>query len=508
MRFRALVPAVALGAAALGGCRADTDLTNPNTQTVSSFWRTETDAAQGLTAAYNALNYLGTYLRWSVFYYDTRSDIGFSLSPWTDLANQSKFTFTSYDFPTVLDTWTDTYIGISRANLVTANVPQIANMSQAARDRIVGEAKFLRALHYFRLVTLWGGGVPLITEPVSAADLPGPAGEAALWAQMEKDLTEASAALPKARFNTAGGHAVAGSAQAMLGKVLLQQRKWAAAAAALAPVVGGQYGAYRLVPSYGELFTVRGNNTDEALFENQFGDPTTVSSAIYGSNIGRFVGPCGPSFCDARPTKWYFDQFFTDSTVDGRVDPRAQATFFWYQGPNTPVIGLTWGQRAAGADAPNYRDTTRIYWRKWTEYTLPNDPTVLTFDAPLNYKIVRYADVLLMYAEALNETGQTAQAAQYVNQVRARANMKPIAGALGQAAMREAILKERLLEFGLEGQRWNDMLRHNLFSATNLPTLVARDDEFRAFVPGKSERFPIPTAELNLNPSLQQNPGW
>jgi hypothetical protein len=91
-------PALALPTAALGGCQADTNLTNPNTQTVASFWKTPTDASQGLTATYNALNYLGTYLRWWVFASDTRSDIAYSLSPWIDLQNQSKFTFTSYNF--------------------------------------------------------------------------------------------------------------------------------------------------------------------------------------------------------------------------------------------------------------------------------------------------------------------------------------------------------------------------------------------------------------------------
>lgn len=507
MRLRTLLPALALGTAALGGCRADTDITNPNTPTVGSFWRTENDANQALTATYNALNYLGTYLRWWAFAHDVRSDIAYSLSPWTDLANQSKFTFTNYNFPTVIDTWNDTYIGINRANQVIANVPGITAMSEAARDRVVAEAKFLRGLHYYRLITLYGGDIPLITEPVSPNDRPGPAGDAAIWAQIEKDLGEAAAVLPRTSFDQAGGHAVAGSAQAMLGKALLQQRKWSEAAAALQPVVGQQFGSYELEPDYATLFTQAGNNSDESLFEVQFGDPTTVAQGIYGQNVARMIGPCGPSYCDARPTRWFFDQFFTDSTTTGQVDPRAQATFFWYQGPNTPVHGLTWGQRAQGPDRINYQDTTRIYFKKWSEYYMASAPTEITWDAPINFKVLRYADVLLMYAEALNEQGQFVQAIPYVNQVRARAQMRPIV-ATSQGQLRELILRERMLEFGLEHSRWTDLMRQNRLTAEYLPTLIAHDDEFVNFVPGKSERYPIPTNELNLNPNLRQNPGW
>ena len=502
-RLRALVPALALGAAALGaaalgGCRADTSLTNPNTQTVESFWKTEADAAQGITATYNSLNFIGTYLRWFPFYYDVRSDLGYSLSPAIELANQSKFVFTNYNYEIPRSAWFDSYTSVSRANQVIAYVPNIA-MDATRRDRYVGEAKFIRALDYFRLITLYGPDIPLVTQPSQAQDRPGPAGEPALWAQMEKDLTEAAATLPKVPFRENGGHAVAASAQSVLGRVYLQERKWQQAADALAPVVNGQTGTYSLAPDYAALFTPAGNNSSEAIFENQFGDPTTVASGIYGLNSGRFLGPCGPAFCDSYPTRWYFNEFLRDSTTDGKVDPRAEATIFWYHGPDTPVHGLTWTQRG-------YADTTRLFWRKWTEY-YPAGSTDISWDAPINVKIVRLADVYLMYAEALNETGKTAEAAQYVNQVRARVRLRPVAAA-DQAAMREAILRERALELGLEGSRWNDLLRQNRLTTAYLPTLIEHDDEFKSFVTGKSERFPIPTDEINLNPNLKQNPGW
>ncbi|NUQ21055.1 MAG: RagB/SusD family nutrient uptake outer membrane protein [Gemmatimonadaceae bacterium] len=506
MRARALLPALVLAGAALG-CRADVNLTNPNAPTAATFWRTSTDAQQGLTAAYQTLNYLGTFLRWQAFSYDIRSDEGTSFSPWTDLANQSKFAFANYDFPTVHDSWYDSYTGIYRANQVIARVPGI-QMDPATRDRYVGEAKFLRGLYYYHLITLFGGNIPLLTQPSQVSDRPGPAGDAAIWAQIEKDFTDAAAVLPAQTMQQSGGHAVKGSAQGMLGKALLQQRKWSAAATALQPIVQGQAGGFSLVTNYADLFNSNGNNTNESLFETQTGDPNLCASqGVCGLNIARMVGPCGPSYCDGRPTRWFFQQFLIDSTTDKKVDPRAQATLFFYQGPDTPVHGLTWAQRAAGPDGPAYRDTTAIYFAKYSEYYLPGAPTDIQWDAPLNYKILRYADVLLMYAEALNEQGQTAQALPYINQVRARAHLAPLA-VLSQSAMRDAILHERLLEFGLETSRWTDLERQNLLTAAYLPTLIAHDDEFRNFVPGKSERYPIPTSELNLNPNLKQNPGW
>ena len=510
MRLRTLVPAVALGAVALGGCRADTALTNPSTPTVATFWQTANDASAGLTAAYNSLNQSSTFLRWYTFSYDIRADVGTSFSPWTDLANHSKFAFSNYDFEIVRDSWYQSYQGISRANQVIAYVPTIA-MDAATGNRYVAEAKFLRGLHYFHLLTLYGGNIPLITEPVTVTDRPGPAGEAAIYAQLEQDLSEAAAALPKTAFASAGGHAVAASAQGMLGKVLLQEKKWAEAAAALAPIVNQQYGMYALVlpgeGGYASLFTLAGNNSTESLFETEVGSLATAPLGVYGNNIPKFLGPCGPSFCDGRPTRWFFNQFFIDSTTDGQRDPRIDATVFYYRGDTTMVHNLTWGQRRAGSDSLVYKDTTNLFFKKYSDDAVPADKNDITIDAAVNVKILRYADILLMYAEALNEQGQTGEAAQYINQVRARVNLRPVT-ATDQVSMRAAILHERLLELAEEGQRWNDLARAGLLSAAGLPTLISHDDEFKNFTPGKSELYPIPTSELDLNPNLKQNPGW
>ena len=483
-----------LGAAA---CQNDVDITDPNAPSSQTFWRTATDAQAGVTAAYNALLQIGTYQRWQAFGLDLRSDIGTSTSPWAELQSFIKFQFPSgYDFEVNRELWNHHFVLVGRANQVIARVPEI-QMDAARRGAIVGEAKFLRGLAYFQLMALYGSAVPVITEPVTTSDRPASGDSAALYAQIERDFTEAAAALPRQLMSASGGRATAGSAQGMLGKTLLQRRNWAAAAAALEPVVRGTYGAYALESNYANLFTQQGNNGAESLFEVQMGNVDLCGQGICGLNISKMVGPCGPSYCDGLPTRWYFQQFFTDSTTSGQLDPRLDATIFYYKGPNTPVFNRTWAQRYGS-------DTGRIYFKKYGEYY--TGLVESTWEAPINYKVLRYADVLLMYAEALNEQGQTAAAYPHVNAVRRRAGLRDLAAGLSQTAMRNAILRERLLEFGLEGSRWLDLGRHNLFA--DLAGLRARDPDFLTFTPRRSEVLPVPQTERNLNPNIRQNQGY
>ena len=503
MRLRTLLTAFA-GAAALAACRNDVDITDPNAPSSGNFWQTAADAQAGVTATYNTLLRLGTFQRWQAFSYDTRSDVGTTnTSPWPELNSFSKFQFPSgYDFDVSRDTWNDTYTLINRANLVIANVPNI-NMDAAQKSKNVAEGKFLRGLGYFHLMTLYGANIPLITTPPTATDRPASSDSATVWAQIEKDFTDAAAALPKQLMSQSGGAATAGAAQGMLGKTLLQERKWAQASAALAPIIAGQFGAYQLVPDYATLFRREGNNGPESLFEVQMGNVDLCGQGLCGLNIAKMAGACGPGYCDGRPTRWYFQQFFLDSTATGQVDPRLDATLYYYRGDTTLVYSSPWSvwqQRDPG----HYADHSRIYWKKYGEYYLNTDNQ--SWEAQINYKVLRYADVLLMYAEALNEQGQPNAAAPFVNMVRRRADLPDLAGAPSQDAMRQEILHQRLLEFGLEGQRWLDLGRHNLFA--DLATLRAHDPDFNDFIPNRSEVLPIPQAERNLNPNVVQNPGY
>lgn len=485
---------LALAGAALTGCTQDLDITNPNAPSTGSFWKTQTDALNGINATYNGLIHNGTYGRWLSFAFDIRSDIGYSTSPWPELAEFNRFVMGNYDFEPSREIWQHHYQAIFRANQVADLVPAI-EMDAALRDRIVGEAKFIRALLYFNLVNLYGGNIPLIASVPAPEDRPASATEAAVYAQIERDLTEAAPVLPTSYTGADIGRATRGAALALLGKAQLQQRNWAGAAATLAQVVAMPQ--YNLVPNYADNFTEAGENNQESVFEVQFGDENTLSFGVRGQNIIKMIGPCGPGFCDGLPTQWYFDQFFPNPANRAIYDPRLNATVFW----NRPdavgggdVYGQTFQQRYGVT-------SNRLFWKKWGEYYVPGDQN---WDNPINYRVIRFADVLLMYAEALNESGQTAAAYAHVNRVRARAGVGALAAGLTQAGMRAAILRERLLELGLEHARWLDLKRHNLLS----PALVANDSEFSFFVPNKSEFLPIPQSEVDLNPNVNQNTGW
>jgi hypothetical protein len=485
MRLPGIFRPLLLGAV-LAGC-ADLNLTNPNQPSSDTFWTTEANAAAGVNATYNSLLNNGTYGRWLVFATDLRSDVGRIQSPWTDLSNFTKFSFVDYDFEVNREIWQHHFQGIFRANQVIERVPQIT-MDATLRDRYVGEAKFIRALLYFNLVNLYGN-IPLITGSVLPTDRPASVAPAEVYAQIEKDLTEAHAVLPSSYSGNDVGRATKGAAVALLGKALLQQRKWAEAATALNELMTA---GYDLMPNYADNFTDQFENNIESVFEVQFGDRTLLASGVRGLNIARMVGPCGPSYCDGRPTQYLYQQFQASLTTSGAVDPRLDATIYYPGGP--PVYNIPYATR--------YPGSTEIYFKKYGEYYL--GLTDQDWDAGINFRVIRFADVLLMRAEALNEQGQTGAAKLLVDRVRARVSLPALSSTLDVAGMRDAILHERLLEFALEAQRWNDLKRHDMLT----PALVANDAEFSFFTANKSELLPIPQTERDLNPNIIQNPGW
>ena len=498
-RLRAVV-ALLLGAA-LAGCNNDLDVTNPNARSTDNFWRSANDALQGTNAVYAGLLPLGTYGRWQVFVNDLRSDVGTArTSPWGDLANFGRFQLPSYNWEINGQVWTDHYRGISRANQVIAFVPDI-EMDATLRSRYVGEAQFIRALLYFNLVNLYGGNIPLILEPAGDPSVRPPSSTRdAVYAQIEQDLTAAIAALPETYGGTDVGRATKGAAQALLGKVQLQERKWAEAVATLAPVIASN--RYDLLPNYADNFVQATENANrESLFEVQMGDESTLASNIPGLSFPRMSGPCRPgwqiTFCDLRPTRWFFQQFTAN-------DKRLDATLYY----NHPTTQQIYGRPYTDlfVDDPgtaDVREDTLIFFRKYGEY-YQSENDFQRWDNPINFRVLRFADVLLMQAEALVQLNRQGEALPLVNRVRTRAGLTPLA-----AVTVGDVLRERLLEFGLEGQRWLDLVRYEFNGPTvTLAELQAHDPDFSGFQAGKSERLPIPTSETLNNPGVQQNPGW
>jgi hypothetical protein len=417
------------------------------------------------------------------------------------LANFNKFSIANYDFEVNYVIWHDHYATIARANQVIDNVPGISGMDAALRSRIVGEAKFIRALLYSNLVNLYGN-VPLTLHAADPSTRTAAVPPATSWVQIETDLRDARAALPVKYTGGDVGRATRGAADALLGKILLQQRKWPEAAAALTDVIAAATTAGYSLVAYKDNFGLQRNNA-ESVFEVQMSsyDP---ANGLIGLNIGKFFGPPqgrgpgGPGFGDAQPTTWYFNQF-TDTTAAGAVDPRRDETIFHQNSIYQSVFGTPFAVR--------YSDRLGdIFWKKWTASDWKD---FQDFDEPIDYRVIRYADVLLMHAEAKNEQNDQATAYTDVNQVRARAGVTPLPAGLTQAGMRAAILHERLVELGLEQARWLDLKRQNLVAdATSLAVIKTHDNEFSNFTIGKSELLPIPQSEVDLNPNVRQNPGW
>ncbi|MCR5886420.1 RagB/SusD family nutrient uptake outer membrane protein [Hymenobacter sp. J193] len=490
------------------------DQVNPNQPTTESFWATEADAVKGINASYSGLQQLGTYRRWLHFAFDLRSDDSFSQSPWGELADFTRFTQANYDFEVSQNIWRDHYRAIWRTNQVLANVPGI-QMNEGLKKRILAEARFLRALYYYNLVILYGR-VPLALTPSDPANLPPQATEAQVWEQIIADL---QAAKPDLDASYGGGNdtgrATKGAATTLLGKAYMQNRQWALASAQFTEVIGS--GRYQLTSNYTDNFRHTTENNAESIFEVQFsdaklggndGDDATSSE---GGQRSQFWGVPGAGFVDGEVRPWVVNEFLQEATTTGRRDPRLSATVFYNRrqfSTGLPVDGdtLVYGTGFQNRFKGNARDLSRVYWRKYqTDYYRNFE----NFDSPINHRVMRYADVLLLQAEALNEQGQTSAAIPFINQVRSRAGLAPLQeGNFNQGSLSTQIMHERVTELTGEGQRFFDLKRWGLLDdQANIDQLKARDTDFNSFQVSRSRLLPIPQTEVDLA-GYEQNSGW
>ncbi len=491
------------------------DVENPNRIDESNFWKTSKDAVEGINAVYGNFYRNGApYSRWLPYYMDVRSDDGYSTSPWNELRSISGLNITQYSFEVNYDTWAHHWRGVFRANQVLENVPAIA-MDETLKARILGEAKFLRAVHYYNLVTIWGN-LPLILKPSLPADKPSQVPEGQVWAQIEKDLTEAGEALPLNYTGEEVGRATKGAAYGYLGRAHMQQKDWQAAATTLGWFITGPGAAqYSLVANYRDNFLHTTENNSESIFEVQFkqrpengGDDGPTSNV--GTSRAPFFAPPGHGFNDANMHRWVVHEFLKENAVGGGRDPRLATTALYdstdVRGPDfTLVYGSTFTSK-------NYDNNIkpRVWYRKYLDdYFRINEFEV--FNSPINFRALRLADVLLMYAEALNNLNRTAEAYPFVDRVRQRAGMPTLTAArpgMTAAQFQLQLEHERITELTGESVRWNDLARWGYFEdAAKLAQLKARDSEFNNFVIGRNKFMPIPQAEIDINPNLVQNPG-
>jgi hypothetical protein len=497
-------------------CDRDFDQPNPNSPTIVSFWKSESDAIKGVNAVYSTFHRTAsTYSRFLFYHGMLRSDEGYGAGGDITLNNVMSFVQTNYNEGLSAGTWQNLYVGIFRANQVIAYVPDI-EMDEALKRRVIAEAKFLRGLFYFNL-TLYFGRPPLMLQPSQATDRPVNATNEQAWAQVTQDLSEAAPDLPVSYTGDDLGRATRGAAFGLLGKAYLQQNKFQQAADALSWLVTGEgKSVYSLVPNYQDNFKASTENNSESVFEVQFRynpsentdddvDETRINNT--GTSIAQFYAPRGVGFSDGGARRWLIGEFEKEKTAAGARDPRLAHSFiFDSTDVRGPAFTMVYGQTFASRYGTAGGDSQSVWFRKQLN---DNEEGRVEegFRSPNNYRLLRYADILLMYAEALNGLGRTAEAYPFVDIVRQRAGLQTLTIAkpgLTQAQFLTQIKHERITELSGEAWRFADLQRWGDLG----PELASRDPEFTNFVKGRNEWYPIPQSDIDLNPNLTQNPGY
>lgn len=379
------------------------------------------------------------------------------------------------------------YTGITRANYILENQN---NIDFPAKAHILAEAKFLRAYYYFELVKFFGD-VPLIIDKrigiEEARSIPR-SPKAEVYAQIEADLIAAAAVLNPVAAQK--GRATRGAAKSLLGKVYLYQNKFTEAAAILEEVISS--GQYSLSQDYSQLFSVAAEGNSESIFDIEY-------SGLEGGSYGCLICLEGNAAVGFQGIRQYSGPVYGDGNsynlptaelyaAFGSLDQRRAATIldieaFIAAQPDPASITYAIG---AGGHTGYYNNK---YIKKQGEIGLPdNDLT-----SPVNYRVIRYADVLLMAAEANYQIGNASRAGQLVNQIRQRAGIP-----FTSVNSIEKVYLERRLELSGEGHRFFDLVRTGQ-AAQYIP----------GFVIGKHDLFPIPQVEIDLaGGNWTQNPGY
>ncbi len=495
------------------------------------YYKTQSDAVSAVTAIYFFLNSGGTSVQTP---YNTLFNTGMDFAgddedPGPGATNSDVRSLSvlghSASNLRVYEIWQQHYAAIRKANVALARIPDIS-FDETLKNRLLAEAKFLRALYYFNLVRLYGD-VPLVIEykqGVTAADYAvarTPSTE--VYAQIEKDLTEAAAALPISYTSPDVGRATRGAALALLAKVYLTKASlplnitshYADAVQTAEYVLStadggtGTYNGqptytYNLFTDYSQVFLPAYKNGVEHIFSAQFksnsqdqGNNQNPRSIL--TNIPGLVG----SYADmVRFYKNGNDNFFSVYKLYSAGDKRRDVTFV--RKFKSPTNGKYYGLPITNAAVAG--DSTPFFNKTWDPGSVSN-----TNQSAANVAILRYADVLLIHAEAENElNGPTSKAYKSLNRVRVRAGLAPLAeGSLTQAEFREAVYLDRRLEFVFEYQRWFDLIRQK--DATGASTFVTNLHKVQKLNAADYHRlYPIPQSEIDINPLIKghQNPGW
>lgn len=473
----------------LSNCKEEfLEKTSPGSLAADNFFKTAEHAVWGTNAVYEHLRDWQVHVFSFIGMTDIVSDDadkGSTVNDASFLKEIDDFTFDASNVgPGTV--WGGYYRGIYRANVAIQNIPLI-DMDETLKARLIGECKFLRAYFYFNLVR-WFGDIPLITKPLSGDEFEQvrmPVND--VYALIKQDLNDAIAALPlKSKYPSLElGRATKGAAQGLLAKVHLTLNEFQAAETLLLEVINS--GEYALMADYKQIFTPAGENAEESLFEVQ---AAAFDQNIAGSQYNEVQGVRG-----TPNLGWGFNRPSDDLVSSYEIgDPRREATIL-YPGEVLPD----------GSDV--VQDNPNIVNERYNQKAWVPEHDGGNGNGPGNIRLLRYADVLLMAAEVLNENDKPQQALEYLNAIRTRARgnrngVLPNVTTTDKNVLRNRVWQERRVELALEQQRWFDLLRTN--RAASAMQKVGKN-----FISGKHELFPIPQTEVDLSAgSITQNPGY
>lgn len=456
-------------------CSCDDFLTeySPNNETAANFYKNQDDIEQGVNSAYAALAATGEYGKNFIYLMEVRSDNS-SVGSVTNSGGiyGDIYLFRESPYNVVLNTtWVACYEGIKRCNVVLDHIDNV-DMSDDLKNKYVGEMLFIRALTHFNLVRLWGD-VPLVTHYYDApfdALTEGRTPSNVVYAQIVEDLKSAINLLPSSKDKNRPGAAINTTAKALLAKVYLTQGNYNDAKTLLSEVI--QSGRYEFIEDYAQIFDVSNKNNAESVFEIQY----SGAENGLGSAFANIFAPAG-------------SRELTNGigTTDGGNLPTKEFVKSYEKGDKRQDVTI--GTVADGT----------YYCKKFVI------APVLANQSDANFIVMRYTDVLLMYAEVLNETSAqpNSEAIALLNKVRTRAGLTTYTSDdfADKNAFKKALLKERRYEFAFENQRWFDLVRTNTaIEAINASERNITMQEYQLI-------YPIPQNQIDVAPGyMSQNP--
>ncbi|MBX2924772.1 MAG: RagB/SusD family nutrient uptake outer membrane protein [Chitinophagaceae bacterium] len=532
------ISAIATAVLLLGGCKEDfLDKINPNQRVEQTFWTTEENAQSAIPTIYSSIRgqmygYYGAYTGWHTM--NRADDVWFILGE--EVINWQPTSFTNTPNTGESD-FGRLYNGVNRANVFLKNIVNV-KMDENKKNELIGEASFLRGLYYFLLVSNFGD-VPLRLLP--AGDDPDGAmkpssPETEVWKQVIADFTTAKNALPVTRDAKEAGRVTKGAAIAFLGKAYVYTQNYQSAETELATLLKAPYN-YDLVANYDDNFNENTELNQESVFEilydGKFGSGSWGSesaTSTQGFVIPNFVGSAGTGgWFKWMPSASVVRDFIAEERPAGsdtRFDKRMYTSFFWkYSDYNDNVADGAWfgnhsfdqmwqdaeGKRQRGE--PDYPVVSgkpgRFLIKKYTNF-YKNVPDANSMydqnNQNNNLRMMRFAEVLLLHAEACIKNGNTGDAAADLKRIRDRAGLANKTWSNADELMAE-VVKQNELEFFFEGHRFFDLKRW--YPYVQMKQIFVDNkkqgaDNFQQ----KHYYLPIPQSEINANSAIQQHPLW